>query len=253
MTDGSHAAYCKAYRLLKIALVEHRFRPGEQLMVADLADHLRVSNTPVREALICLRAEALLDTSSRRGFFVKIISYKEIIELYELAHLLVSSAIEQGVASDELRSSNELPCEQAHVIARSTDPDCRQSARFYAGALEKIHERLVVCSGKTSTAGFLRNIHDRTHYIRTIDLEQPERLNELITMMHLTASAVEKKDVSLAVDALARTLNATVERIPALVKEGVGRACTPSPGPLWSDGEVGHASPGMRQPWMSGA
>jgi hypothetical protein len=120
-----------------VALVEHRFRPGEQLMIADLADHLRLSSTPVREARICLRAEALLDTSSRRGFFVKILTQKEMTELFGLSHLVIRTAIEKGIGSAEVGMSEDLHCEGWQAAPSSNGAtDRKKWARFYAGALE---------------------------------------------------------------------------------------------------------------------
>ena len=92
-------------------------------------------------------------------------------------------------------------------------------------------------------AALLRNVHDRTHYVRMIDLEQPERLSEIMRMIHAAASAVETRDISSAVWSLEQNFNVIMERIPALVKEGVGRACTlASSRPLWSNGEIGQGT-----------
>jgi hypothetical protein len=44
---------------------------GEQLLIGPLVDQLKVSLAPVRETLIRLRTEGLLDNAPRRGFFAK--------------------------------------------------------------------------------------------------------------------------------------------------------------------------------------
>jgi DNA-binding GntR family transcriptional regulator len=250
MMEDTHASsgYCKAYRLLKMALIEHRFRPGEQLLIADLADHLGVSSTPVREALTCLRAEALLDTSSRRGFFVKILNEKEMTELYDLSYLDIKSAIERGLNSVEPDFQEELHCEWCEAAHNwNEERDHQESARFYAEALEKTCEQLVSRCGNALMMTLLRNIHDRTHYIRTIDLEQPERRNEVTKITRVAASGLENNDAGSTLLSLGRNLNATIARLPELVKEGMGRACTQTrTGRLWSDWEIRRRTHAMR-------
>jgi len=45
---------------------------------SELTAHLRMSATPIRETLIRLQAEELLDTTPRRGFFVKTITLSSL-------------------------------------------------------------------------------------------------------------------------------------------------------------------------------
>ena len=75
------------YSELKNMVREHRFRPGEQLLIGGLAARLRVSSTPVREALVRLQAEHLLASASRRGFFMKLLTCQEMIDLHECIFL----------------------------------------------------------------------------------------------------------------------------------------------------------------------
>ena len=87
-------------------LVEYRFGPDAQLTICELADHLRVSATPVRESLIRLRAESFLDPAPRRGFFVKPLCSREMKELHEL----IFSILKQSVQSRDT-------CSAAHALS----------------------------------------------------------------------------------------------------------------------------------------
>lgn len=60
----------EAYRRLKQAIMENRMPPGYQAMESDLAENLRMSRTPVREALICLQNEGMVEVIPRRGMRV---------------------------------------------------------------------------------------------------------------------------------------------------------------------------------------
>src|SRR4051794_20152871 len=55
---------------LRRALLEGRFRPGEDLSDAAIAAEFQVSRGPVREAMLILAEEGLLTHTQNRGFSV---------------------------------------------------------------------------------------------------------------------------------------------------------------------------------------
>jgi DNA-binding GntR family transcriptional regulator len=85
--------HARVYNELKAMIMAYRFRPGEQLLIGELADRLGVSSTPIREALIRLQAESLLAPMYRRGFFARALSAKEMIDLYGCGTLILKQAL----------------------------------------------------------------------------------------------------------------------------------------------------------------
>lgn len=59
--------YDHVYHLLRKALMTREIKPGTRLVEADLATHLQVSRTPVRDALRRLESDGLVRRSSRGG------------------------------------------------------------------------------------------------------------------------------------------------------------------------------------------
>src|ERR1700727_3955805 len=57
-------------------------RPGEFLRMERIADQMGVSNTPVREALLALRSEGLVELVPRRGFVVASFSHQDVRDLF---------------------------------------------------------------------------------------------------------------------------------------------------------------------------
>lgn len=70
--------------------------PGSQILIARLADRLRISPIPVREALSRLAGEGLLSERSGAGFFVPRLHAHQLAELYRL-RLLVITAVTTAV------------------------------------------------------------------------------------------------------------------------------------------------------------
>jgi DNA-binding GntR family transcriptional regulator len=83
----------KTYEYLKARILSGRFRPGERLAEEHLAEELRVSRTPVREALHKLEQEGLIEPLESRGFCIPKDSPEEIEDLFELRTVLEGYAL----------------------------------------------------------------------------------------------------------------------------------------------------------------
>lgn len=70
-----------------------RFRPGEHLVEARIAEQLGISRGPVREALRLLSAEGLLKGELGRGTSVVRLSSTDVREIYELRLALETRAV----------------------------------------------------------------------------------------------------------------------------------------------------------------
>ena len=77
---------------LRERLREGAFLPGARITAVDIADDLRLSTTPVREALSRLAGEGLIEDRRGQGFFVRPLSAPDVADLYRLslAHLLIA-------------------------------------------------------------------------------------------------------------------------------------------------------------------
>ena len=71
--------------------------PGQPLRQEELADRFGVSRLPVRDALLRLEAQGLVEVFPNRGAFVVSLSADEVREIYELRSLLEGDAIERAV------------------------------------------------------------------------------------------------------------------------------------------------------------
>jgi DNA-binding GntR family transcriptional regulator len=78
----------RVYRQLREWLVTAQIPPGEFLSEALLAQKCKTSRTPVREACSRLAQDKWLLLSPRKGYLVKPITVREIVELYEYRKLL---------------------------------------------------------------------------------------------------------------------------------------------------------------------
>jgi len=90
---------------LRGAILAGEFAPGERMYELGLSERLKVSRTPIREALKSLAGEGLLDHIPNRGYYVREYSVDDIVQAYEiraaLEGLAARRAAQLGMAAEE--------------------------------------------------------------------------------------------------------------------------------------------------------
>lgn len=86
--DGPSSMVDDVYSSLLLAIVEARLGAGTPLSQNKLASRLGVSRTPVREALLRLEREGLVQRLPELGFAVATITADEVNEACDLLHVL---------------------------------------------------------------------------------------------------------------------------------------------------------------------
>lgn len=149
-----------------------RFRPGERLDEVSLATRFGVSRTPIREALIELSANGLVEIRPRRGAFVAEIGVAGLIEMFEVMAELEGMcgrlAARRGTAEDHaaLLQAHEN-CTKA---AASADPD------DYYRENQGFHDAIYRACGNRFLAEQARALHDRLKAYRRLQLRVRNRV-----------------------------------------------------------------------------
>ena len=80
----------QAYLALRERILEGRLKPGTALKERDLCEELKVSRTPIREALRRLSADGLAEVRPGRSIIVTLFEADELTEIFELGIVLES-------------------------------------------------------------------------------------------------------------------------------------------------------------------
>ena len=91
----------RAYQQIKEEILANRLRPGDPLRVDHFIKRLKLSRTPMREAIQRLEKEGLVEIRPRMGSFVSHIELREIVEMYQVTGLA------RGFCSPPGRTSRE--------------------------------------------------------------------------------------------------------------------------------------------------
>ncbi len=90
------------YNVLVEAIINQEFKPGSQISIDTLAKQLKMSNTPVREALMRAKGERLVERKTNHGFVVaSILTPDALREMFDVRHVLEIHAANIAVITDD--------------------------------------------------------------------------------------------------------------------------------------------------------
>ena len=145
-----------------------RFRWGEPLVATALATELRLSPTPIREALARLAGEGVLEHRPGRGYFAPSPSASDIAELYDLHWRLAHWAL------DVLSAPFVWP-----AVGPSATIELRLESLY--GAMVAAAGNDVLARTQRRTAIQLRPIRMVEATIEPIDMDQLDRQEALLS------------------------------------------------------------------------
>ena len=202
-----------AYEKLKRALTEGHLAPGARLSEPELAELLGVSRTPVREALMRLAQEGLVELLPGRGARVRALTPEEVREVYE-----VRGALEAEAA--RLAATRHAPADLAALAAAQAElealPPGAQSAQTAADA--RFHAALVAAAKNRELERLFHQLDAKLALARRFSADEnqsPKTLAEHRAIL----KALKARDP----EAAARAARAHVERFKALLASRLAR------------------------------
>lgn len=161
-----------AYERLKEEIRTNSLPPGYQAPEPEIAMRLGMSRTPVREALIRLEAEGLVELVPRRGARVLPIRPNDMREIYEILTSLEPDAAASVAArrpSDKELAPLERATEDMETALKEDDLD------KWAEADDRFHLTLLDLQGNQRVKGFITSLFDQAHRARIVTMRMREK------------------------------------------------------------------------------
>ena len=83
----------QVYHEVKRQILFLELKPGQRLVENDIIEKMQIGRTPVREALLMLENEKLLQCENKSGYFVRRLSLQEVYDYIEIRRLLEAHAV----------------------------------------------------------------------------------------------------------------------------------------------------------------
>ncbi len=159
----------RAYRALRRQILEGVLPAGTMMLEGEIAAAFGLSRTPIRQALIRLADEGLIELRPRHGMRVRPISAEDMRDIYQVLTALEATAAglcaARGVPPPELDALDEVVAAMEAALAAG-------DLGRWAEADAAFHRRLVEASGNPRLAATAAGFSDLTHRARKATLRQ---------------------------------------------------------------------------------
>ena len=207
---GATAA-SRIYSDLRNQLVSLQRRPGEAISEAEIALSFGVSRTPVREALLKLSDEGLLEIYPQSGIFVSRIPIAALPEA-----IIIRKALEETtarLAAERATASQVLALRS--VLERQREASAAGNSEKFHQADELFHATVADVAGHPGIWKFIQQVKVHVDRYRRLTLPQSGRIPKVILEHEAVLTAIEAHDPERARQAMERHLASLLDNISA--------------------------------------
>ncbi len=191
------------YRMLREQIVWLRRKPGEPIAEKDIAQAQGISRTPVREALLRLTAEGLVDTIPKSGTFVARIPLAALPEA-----MVVRKALEEVTArAAAMRARRSDVGGLRAILERQREADAAGDRTAFHQADEAFHAAIAAAGGYPGIWSLIQSVKTQIDRYRLLTLPQPGRMARVVKEHAAVVTAIERHDPDRAAAAIAGHLD----------------------------------------------
>ncbi len=186
------------YQTMREAILGKILSPGQLFSENDLTKVFGVSRTPVREAVLRLTADHLVDRRGR-GLAVSAMSPAEVLEIYDVRSALDSLAARLAAAEATPPEVAQLRWINTQMLAAVDAGDVEESFRLNL----EFHDYLALMSKNAFLLRELRVVQDRVRRFATTTFAFSGRPQNIIEEHGQIVAAIEAGDPDAAAKAAA--------------------------------------------------
>jgi DNA-binding GntR family transcriptional regulator len=202
----------QVYLIIKQAILDLKLEPGQPISEGELVRQLKVSRTPVRDALLRLEREGLVVIRPFRGTYVAEISMEDAAEIFQLREL-----IETAAAAAAARRMHPTDLAWGKSLLRQME-EAREAGndRQFLELAEEFHNMIVEQLRNRRITAVMDNLYDHQRRIRKKIMASPGIMPEALSDYTEILSAVEARDEGRASEAMRRHLLHVWRRLTGL-------------------------------------
>jgi len=203
------------YERLRRAITTLELAPSEALSEKDLAQKLGVSRTPVREALIRLADEGLIDILPQRGSFVAPIRLKDVEDAQ-----FIRETLEVAVVRRLAGHATQASLNAARENLREQEQAVRDGDRaLFLELDEAFHRTLCEAAGLAKSWRVIQTVKMQMDRVRFLSLPEAGLLRTLMNQHRAILAAVAGGDATVAADQMAAHLQLVLRTVRKLSAE----------------------------------
>lgn len=206
-----------AYEELKNAIIQLRFRPGDVLRESAIGAELGVSKTPIREALLRLEQDGLVELIPFRGAKVRGYSIEDVRNILDLRAILQSECVRRVAQVEDADLIEKL----RHNVAESKRAEQEGDALAVINLFDEFDSLLLSQLDNQLVASVITNLQDHMMRIGQLTAQIPGRDVKSIEEHNEIIEALESGDADAAGEAMRRHIQSVLtDEVEALEHQG---------------------------------
>lgn len=198
----TETAAARIHADLRAELVSLHRKPGDPILEAEIAMSYGVSRTPVREAILRLSDEGLVEIFPQSGIFVSRIPLAALPEA-----IIVRKSLEETTTRMAAERASKSQILGLHsILARQREADAAGDREAFHQADEAFHAGIADIAGYPGIWRLILQVKVHVDRFRRLTLPQRGRMAEVIAEHEAVMTAIEARDPSSAGSAMARHL-----------------------------------------------
>ena len=202
------------FRRIRADIINCRLMPNDRLRIEALRERYSVGGSPIREALMRLEAEGLVELEQNKGFRVSSVSPEQLIDVMrvrrEIEALVLRWSIEKGDVEWEANLVGAF-----HRLSRQSkiDADGGTIDPSWSREHRAFHAALVVASGSPTLLSIRDGLFDQAaRYVALSVLSRSIRRNDIAEHEQIMQAALSR-DVVRAVELNNQHIDRTMEKV----------------------------------------
>lgn len=192
--DHVYTLRAKVFYHIRNDILNGVYKPGEVLVEKKLCEALGVSRTPIREAMMQLELEGLVQSVPNKGVIVRGISTKDIEEIYAIRMMIEGFAARlaaENITKEDLDELKEVvDFQEFYTTKKDKDHLIKFDLRF--------HEIIVRAAGSNPLMHLQRTFNHYVQKIRVSSYKTPLRAQEALKEHKAILEVIMNKDARLA-------------------------------------------------------
>jgi GntR family transcriptional regulator, rspAB operon transcriptional repressor len=213
--DPRRSRSAQVYELVRESIVSLWLKPGQAVSEKEIASQLGVSRTPVREALMRLSDEGLVEVFRQSGTFVSPIKLHDVYEGELVREALEVAVVRQATKRFDRHFEGRFQA----LLARQRECAKWNDYDGFHALDEEFHRTISECSGTPRVWRIIISAKAQLDRVRRLGMYAPGQLQQILQQHELIVAGLKSGDESLAASALQEHLQAVFTSIRLLMEE----------------------------------
>lgn len=201
------------HEYLRKAILTGEVKSGEKIVEREFAAKMKISRTPIREALRMLEIEGFVEYVPRKGVFAKSFDVKDVEEIYAIREAMETLIIKQAIKNI---AKNEIETLRRHT-REMQQADAAGDRENVLLACQQFNMVIASAAKMPRVSSIINNLQDYLRQFRKVIFSQGARRSVAIREHQAILEAVIEKDeakaLTLTQEHLARSKASLLERI----------------------------------------